>query len=113
MSTRKSYRGWIILLLVAATAAAAFYFRPIRQPISIEAVHRPIVAVLIFDNLNGQPELDFLANAFTRATTAAIREIYSRDVDVIGHRSIVTYRNSRKTLHQIGRELGVDYLLEG
>ncbi len=114
VADRKSAsKGFIIFLFLAAGAFAAYYFRSVPEPVPSEAVHRPLMAVLIFDNLNGQPELDFLANSFTRETIAAIGQICSNNLDVIGHGSTVTYRNSRKTLHQIGRELGIDYVLEG
>jgi TolB-like protein/Tfp pilus assembly protein PilF len=110
---RSSSKGFIIVLLLVAAGFLAYRLRRVPEPLSLEAVHRPLIAILIFDNLDGQPELDFLANAFTRETIAATGQVGRDGLDVIGHRSTVTYRNSRKTLHQIGRELGIDYVLEG
>ncbi len=110
---RSSSKSWLGLLLILAAGYAAYHFWPQPEPISVEAVRRPVLAVLIFDNLNQQPDLDFLANAFTREIIAKIGQIGSGSFDIISHHSVVSYRNSRKTLHQIGRELGVDYVLEG
>jgi TolB-like protein/Tfp pilus assembly protein PilF len=110
---RHRSRGWIVLLVVIVAGTAAYHYRPQTKPIPLESVHRPVLAVLIFDNLNQQPDLDFLANAFTREIIAKTGQICSDSFDIIAHHSVVTYRNSRKTLHQIGRELGVDYVLEG
>ncbi len=50
---------------------------------------------------------------WTHDTIGKIGQLCSSRVDIIGHDSVVTYRNSRKPLHQIGNELGVDYILQG
>jgi TolB-like protein/cytochrome c-type biogenesis protein CcmH/NrfG len=110
---RSSSKGVVIFVLLVAAGFVAYRYRRLPEPLTPAAVHRPLIAILIFDNLNGQPEMDFLANAFTRETTAAIGQLGRDSLDVIGHRSTVTYRDTRKTLHQIGRELGIDYVLEG
>jgi TolB-like protein/Tfp pilus assembly protein PilF len=72
-----------------------------------------MLAVLVFKNSNEVPELDFLANSLTHDTIGKIGQLCSNRVDVIGHESIATYRNTRKSLHQIGGELAVDYVLSG
>ena len=112
---KPSSKGWLvfILLLLAGGAGAAYRYWPRPQPISTDSVRRPLFAVLVFENLNKLPELDFLANALTHDTISKIGQLCSGGFDVIGHESIATYRNTRKSLHQIGRELGVDYIVEG
>jgi TolB-like protein/Tfp pilus assembly protein PilF len=110
---KSSARGTIVLVLFLVAVGAAYRFRPRKEPISEDAVRRPMLAVLVFENQNQLPELDFLANALTHDTIGKIGQLCSSRVDIIGHESIITYRNSRKSLHQIGRELGVDYILEG
>jgi TolB-like protein/Tfp pilus assembly protein PilF len=112
-SPRHRSKGWIALLVLIGAGFTAYHYRPQTQPIPVESVHRPVLAVLIFDNLNQEPDLDFLANAFTREIIAKIGQVCSNSFDIIAHHSVVSYRNSRKTLHQIGRELSVDYVLEG
>jgi TolB-like protein/Tfp pilus assembly protein PilF len=112
-SSGSSLKGWLVILIIGLAAYATYHYWPQPEPIAPEAVRRPVLAVLIFDNLNQQPDLDFLANAFTREIIAKIGQVCSSSFDIIAHHSVVSYRNSRKTLHQIGRELGVDYVLEG
>src|SRR5438477_5511777 len=109
---KSSSRGGLVFLLLLFTGVAAAYrFWPRPQPISTESVRRPLLAVLVFENRNKLPELDFLANALTHDTISKIGQLCSGGFDVIGHESIATFRNTRKPIHQIGRELGVDYIL--
>ena len=115
MARRKtaSVAAWIILSLFAAGLAAGWYWWPRPQPISADAVRRPILAVLVFENSNHTADLDFLANSLTHDTIAKIGQLCSGTADLIGHDSVLPYRNTRKTLHQVGAELGVDYILQG
>jgi TolB-like protein len=110
---RSTSKGWVVLLLLAILVAAGYRYWPRKEPISIESVRRPLLAVLVFENANKLPDLDFLANSLTHDTIGKIGQLCSRRVDIIGHESIATYRNTRKGLHQIGNELGVDYILQG
>ena len=102
-----------MFLLLLALAAAAYRFWPVEQPVTKEAVRRPVIALLVLENLNKQPELDFLSNALSRETTAKVGQLFSGNLDVIAYRSVAVYRDTRKPLHQIGRELQVDYILRG
>jgi tetratricopeptide (TPR) repeat protein len=49
----------------------------------------------------------------SRETTAKVGQLFSGNLDVIAYRSVAVYRDTIKTLHQIGRELQVDYILRG
>lgn len=71
---------------------------------------RKMLVVLPFENL-GQPEDDYFANGTTDAITARLASVTG--LGVISRQSAMQYRKSPKTLQQIGRELGVDYALEG
>jgi len=69
-----------------------------------------MLVVLPFENL-GHPEDDYFANGTTDAITARLASITG--LGVISRQSAIQYRKSPKTLQQIGKELGVDYVLEG
>ena len=71
---------------------------------------RKMLVVLPFENL-GHPEDDYFANGTTDAITARLASITG--LGVISRQSAIQYRKSPKTLQQIGKELGVDYVLEG
>jgi TolB-like protein/Flp pilus assembly protein TadD len=68
--------------------------------------------VLPFDNLNGDPETDYLASGLTEDTIVSLGRIDPERVSVIGRTSMIAYRGTTKSLAEIGRELGADYLVE-
>jgi TolB-like protein/DNA-binding winged helix-turn-helix (wHTH) protein/Flp pilus assembly protein TadD len=70
------------------------------------------IAVLPFDNLTGAAETDYLASGLTEDTIVSLGRIDPERVSVIGRTSIIAYRGTTKSLAQIGRELGTDYLVE-
>lgn len=71
------------------------------------------LAVLPFQNLQGDAEQDYLADGLTEETIAGLGQIDPERLSVVGRTSSMAYRRTAKTLEEIGRELGVDYLLEG
>jgi TolB-like protein/DNA-binding winged helix-turn-helix (wHTH) protein len=71
------------------------------------------IAVLPFDNLDGAPEREYLADGFTEEATTAIGQIDPAHLSVIGRTSVLSYKRTTRTLVEIGRELGVTYLVEG
>lgn len=72
---------------------------------------RPSIAVLPFDNMSGAPEQDYLADGVVEAITAALSRI--RSFFVIARNSAFAYKGKHKNVCEIGRELGVGYILEG
>jgi TolB-like protein/DNA-binding winged helix-turn-helix (wHTH) protein/Flp pilus assembly protein TadD len=74
---------------------------------------RATVAVLPFDNLSGNPDLAYLADGLAEETIASFGQIDPEHLSVIGRTSTLAYKQTRKSLAEIGRELGADYLMEG
>ena len=72
---------------------------------------RPAIAVLPFVNLSGDPAGDRLADALTENVITNLS--LSRDLFVIARNSTLTYKDRSVDPRQIGRELGVTYILEG
>ena len=106
-------KGRLFLLLLIAVAAGYYYYQSRPGPVLPNAVRRPVLAVLPFENLNNRADLEYLSKAFTRETIAKLGQLGATRLDVIAYRSIDGYRGSRKSLHAIGRELDVDYVIEG
>lgn len=69
------------------------------------------VAVLPLENFSGDLAEDHLADAMTDAIITALAKI--PNLRVISRTSVMAYKNARKILPQIGRELRADVLLEG
>lgn len=76
-----------------------------------EVPERPSIAVLPFDNMSGDPEQEYLADGVVESITAALSRI--RSFFVIARNSAFAYKGRHKNVREIGRELGVGYILEG
>src|SRR5437899_1841076 len=69
-----------------------------------------MLVVLPFENL-GRSDDDSFADGVTDEIRNQLASIGS--LGVIGRTSAMHYKNSKKSAHEIGKELGVEYLLEG
>ena len=73
---------------------------------------RVALAVLPFENLSTNPELEYLAFGLTEETIAALGQVDPDHLGVIGRTSSMAYKGTTKSLAEIGRELGVAFLVE-
>jgi adenylate cyclase len=71
----------------------------------------PSLVVLPFANLGGDPEHDYFADGVTEELTTALARI--RRVFVIARNSAFTYKGRAADVRQVGRDLGVRYVVEG
>ena len=107
-------RTGLVLLGVAALVAAATYLMVRRfQPATNEAGRKIMLAVLPFDNLSGDPEQEYLSDGMTEEMIVELGRLQPERLGVIARTSAMTYKGAAKSVEQIGRELGVDYVLEG
>ena len=81
----------------------------LEQPPSLP--DKPSIVVLPFDNMSADPEQEFLADGIVETITAALSRI--RSFFVIARNSAYTYKGQATNVLDIGRELGVAYVLEG
>jgi TolB-like protein/class 3 adenylate cyclase/Tfp pilus assembly protein PilF len=72
---------------------------------------RPGIAVLSFDNLGGDEATGRLADGITEDIITDLARF--RDLDVIARNSAAVYKGKPVDVRQIGKELGVGYVLEG
>ena len=72
---------------------------------------KPSIAVLPFANLSGDPEQEYFADGMVEEIITALSRI--RWLFVIARNSSFTYKGQAVDAKQIGRELGVQYVLEG
>ena len=70
-------------------------------------------AVLPFANLTGKPEEEYLADGFTQEMITQLGRLHPEGLSVIARTSVMRYKRGDTPVDQIGRELGVDYVLEG
>ncbi len=74
---------------------------------------RIMMAVLPFQNLTGDPEQEYLTDGLTEETIARLGGLQPERLGVIARTSVMGYKHGDKRLDQIGRELDVQYVLEG
>ena len=72
-----------------------------------------MIAVLPFRNLTSNPAKETFADALTDEVISEFGQVSPRHLRVIGFTSVVQYKQSAKSIEQIGKELGVDYVMEG
>ena len=72
---------------------------------------KPSIAVLPFANLSSDPEQEFFADGIVEDITTALSRF--KALFVIARNSSFTYKGRAVDVKQIGRELGVRYVLEG
>ena len=78
---------------------------------SLPLPNKPSVAVLPFDNLSGQPEETYFSDGITEDIITGLARF--RSLFVIARNSSFAFRGKSIDLAEIGRRLGVSYLLEG
>jgi TolB-like protein/class 3 adenylate cyclase len=71
----------------------------------------PSIAVLPFQNMSGDPEQEYFADGMVEEIITALSRI--RWLFVIARNSSFTYKGQAVDVKQVGRELGVRYVLEG
>jgi len=72
---------------------------------------KPSIAVLPFDNLSGDREQEYFADGIVEEIITALSRF--RGLFVIARNSSFTYKGRAVDVKQVGRELGVRYILEG
>ncbi|MCB1036468.1 MAG: winged helix-turn-helix domain-containing protein [Acidobacteria bacterium] len=128
---RLSKAGWTAVLFAAMGAVLLGLFaagRPLAEVLrgrddrgdvpqqgagSGPGLGRKMLAVLPFDNLDGDPDRDFFCDGLTEEMIAQLGRLDPERLGVVARTSSSLYKGSEKGVREIGRELGVDVLLEG
>lgn len=86
--------------------------RAVPQPSSPLALpDHPSIAVLPFDNMSGDAEQEYFSDGITDSLITDLSQL--RNLVVIARNSTFTYKGKAVDVRQIGKELGVHYILEG
>jgi TolB-like protein/tetratricopeptide (TPR) repeat protein len=80
-------------------------------PLALDLPDKPSIAALPFLNLSGDPEQDYFADGVVEDIISALSRIGW--LFVIARNSSFTYKGQAVDVKQVGRELGVRYVLEG
>jgi adenylate cyclase len=103
-------RAWRLRMNASGSAAA-----PIEPPVeSTQALalpDKPSIAVLPFENMSGDPEQDYFADGMVEEIITALSRFKS--LFVIARNSSFTFKGRAVDIKEVGRRLGVRYVLEG
>ena len=113
-AARLSRRAVLVAAAVVAVLLIAGYlvrerFWPRAQP----PTGKIMLVVLPFENLSGDPEQEYFSDGLTEEMIAQLGRLQPQRLGVIARTSAMQYKNTTKRVDEIGRELKVDYLLEG
>jgi TolB-like protein/class 3 adenylate cyclase len=81
------------------------------EPQPLPLPDKPSIAVLAFQNMSGDPEQEYFADGMVEDIITALSRFKS--LFVIARNSSFTYKGRAVDIKQVGRELGVRYVLEG
>ncbi len=71
------------------------------------------IAVLPFENLSGDPAQEYFSDGMTEELITELACVSPEQLGVIARTSAMHYKGTRKEIARIGRELDVDYVVEG
>jgi TolB-like protein/Flp pilus assembly protein TadD len=96
-------------LVIAALAYGAYkWSHPSPKP-----QRKIMLVVLPFGNTSGDASQEYFSDGLTEEMIAQLGKLNPERLGVIARTTSMTYKHTTKTASQIGRELGVDYILEG
>jgi serine/threonine protein kinase/tetratricopeptide (TPR) repeat protein len=104
---------WLLLISVPAIAmliTQVIVPRYFSSEVIQSGPQKKMLVVLPFENL-GAPEDEYFADGIAEEITSRLAAI--KDLGVISRTSALHFKNSNKTVQEIGGELKVDYILEG
>lgn len=109
---------WLLIasacLGLAVLAAFAFYLqRPKSAAHLPAATGRVMLAVLPFENLTGDPQQEYFSDGLTEEMITQLGQMDPAHLGVIARTSVMFYKHDPKPLDEIGRKLGIQYVIEG
>jgi serine/threonine protein kinase/tetratricopeptide (TPR) repeat protein len=112
-------RRWPIALIVVAVAVLAMWlpsFLPKKDAKTVPASasdERVMLAVLPLENYGGEREQEFFADGMTEEIIHVLGRARPEQLGVIARTSSMQFKGANATIDRIGRELGVQYVVEG
>ena len=104
----------VIGIAVVLIAGLGAYLYSLRSRALVQGTPvRRMLAVLPFENLTGDPEQEYFSDGLTEEMISQLGNLDPSHLGVIARTSVMHYKHSDEPLDRIGRELGVQYALEG
>jgi|HubBroStandDraft_1064217.scaffolds.fasta_scaffold01307_9 TolB-like protein/DNA-binding winged helix-turn-helix (wHTH) protein len=111
-------RRWVspVTAGIAATlllVVAGFWVWSRKHVVAGQAGGRLMIAVLPFDNLTGDANQEYFSDGLTEEMISQLGRLDPQRMGVIARTSVMHYKQNPTPLDQVGRELGVEYVMEG
>jgi len=97
--------------LVAIAVSAPWIWRS-RQG-SVEQPRRTMLAVLPFENFTGDSGQEYFSDGLTEEMISQLGNLDPAHLGIIARTSVMRYKHSQESIPDIGKELGVQYVIEG
>ncbi len=119
-SMRKQWLAAAVAIAILAIAGGGVVWWQTRSPdaelspagqMAMPLPDKPSVAILPFANLSGDAEQDYFVDGFTNAIITNLSKF--PELFVIASNSVFTYKGKAVRINEVGRQLGVRYVLEG
>jgi len=111
--SRLRLSAWGLVALLGISLIVAFVAWRRRDALPTVEGPRIMVAVLPFEDLSAGPPQPYWSDALTGELIAQLGRLRPERLGVIARTSVMAYKGARRDVGELGRELGVDYLLEG
>jgi TolB-like protein/Tfp pilus assembly protein PilF len=85
----------------------------IKNPAASTGDAKIMFAVLPFENLSGDPEQEYFSDGLTEEMITQMSRLNPQRLGVIARTSAMMFKGTRKRIGEIGKGLGVGYILEG
>ncbi len=103
-------RAWRLRTNASGSAAAPME-PPVESARALELPDKPSIAVLPFQNMSGDPEQEYFADGMVEEIITALSRF--KWLFVIARNSSFTFKGQAVDVKEVGRRLGVRYVLEG
>ena len=104
-------RGTVALMVALAAGMALAAYVVLKWPPPLPG--RIKLAVLPFNNLSGRPEDEHLSDGMTEEMITRLGWVQPARLGVIAATSVWPFKHTQDGIQQIGKRLGVDYIVEG
>jgi TolB-like protein/DNA-binding winged helix-turn-helix (wHTH) protein/predicted Zn-dependent protease len=116
----RNWRAAVIVVVIAFAAVAlvltvAYAIWPwrARRGAAAEQTGRIMLAVLPFENFTGDAGQEYFSDGLTEEMISQLGDFDPKHLGVIARTSVMQYKHSQESIPQIGRDLGVQYVIEG
>jgi TolB-like protein len=106
-------KAWLVYVALAAALTAFLGGWVLSSRVPRSFTGKATLAVLPFQNLTGDASEDYFSDGLTEEMITQLGNLDPQHLAVIARTSVMHYKGTQASLDQIGRELAVEYVIEG